>query len=180
MRLFLSIIASVLSAFTITAYAETAPAANAFTMNTTAFLDKGLLPVLYTCDGKDKSPELSWTGVPAKTTSLALIVDDMDAPTPPFYHWVLYNIPNTVTMLPEGVSKLPAGVMTGKNSWGTEEYKGPCPPKGTSHTYVFTLYALDTKLNLPAGAEAKKVIEAMQNHIIEKVTLTAVYSRWLT
>src|SRR3990167_2155450 len=148
------------------------------TLSTNAFLDQGILPVLYTCDGKDVSPQFECTGLPDKTQTIALIMSDSDAPSGVFYHWVLYNIPNTTANLPQGADK-PTGVAIGKNSFGKLQYSGPCPPKGSAHSYVFTLYALDTKLTIPAGADAKTVLHTIQNHLLGKTQLTAIYSRWL-
>jgi Raf kinase inhibitor-like YbhB/YbcL family protein len=170
------------STLTINSFADTppeTPAAPAFTLNTTAFLDQGALPVLYTCDGKNVSPELDWANLPTKTQSLALIVADPDAPNGVFYHWVVFNIPKTVTALTEGMDKLPAGSLAAKNSWEKLNYNGPCPPKGAAHTYTITLYALDSKLPLPPGTKANQVMEAIQKHTVGKVELTTVYSRWL-
>lgn len=178
MRKLLSILAGLLSVMSFTVHAETPPE-TPFTLTTTAFLDQGALPVLYTCDGKDISPQLDWVNAPAKTQSLALMLVDPDAPSGAFYHWVIYNIPKTVATFAEGQDKNPAGAIMGKNSWDKPQYNGPCPPKGSAHTYVFTLYALDTKLSIPAGADGKTVVNAMQKHILGKVELTTVYSRWI-
>lgn len=150
-----------------------------FTLTTNAFLDSGVLPVLYTCDGKNISPELSWENIPAKTQTFALILSDIGAPSGVFYHWVLYNIPANITKFNEGIKQLPSGTRLGKNSWNKTEYNGPCPPKGASHKYIFTLYALDTKLTLPAGVDAKTLLETIKNHILQQTQLVAIYSRWL-
>lgn len=147
-------------------------------MTTTAFLDQGVLPVLYTCDGKNISPEFAWTNPPANTQSFALVLSDPDAPSGIFYHWVIYNIPSSTNELTEGMEKLPAGTLTGKNSWDKTAYNGPCPPKGSVHNYIFTLYALGTKLALPAGADGKTVLAAIKGHVLKEVALTASYSRW--
>jgi Raf kinase inhibitor-like YbhB/YbcL family protein len=168
----------VLSLLSFSVFAEDAPK-NVFTLNTNAFLDQGALPVLYTCDGKDVSPALDWINVPAKTQGFAVTVTDPDAPGGTFYHWVVYNIPKATTKLDEGVSKLPAGSLIGKNGWEKPQYNGPCPPKGSAHTYTITLYALDGKLNLPEGTDAKTVVEALDKHNVGKASLTTVYSRWL-
>jgi Raf kinase inhibitor-like YbhB/YbcL family protein len=156
-----------------------AHAADEFAMNTNAFLDAGALPVLYTCDGKDASPQFTWSNVPAKTQSFALVVSDPDAPSGTFYHWVIYNLPTSTKELAEGIQKLPAGTLVGKNSFGKMQYNGPCPPKGTAHTYVFTLYALDGKLKVPAGAEGKEVLAEIKDHTVGTAKLTTVYSRWV-
>lgn len=177
MRRWLSILAGMFVAITLAAQAEEA---KTFTLNTNAFLDEGVLPVLYTCDGKDISPQLDWTNIPAKTEAFSLIMTDPDAPGGTFYHWIVYNIPKNTTELAQGSNKLPAGALTGKNGFGKMQYNGPCPPKRSSHTYLITLYALDSKLDLTAGVDGKKVEEAIQKHIVGKVKLTAVYSRWLT
>ncbi len=154
--------------------------ADDFAITTTAFLDAGILPVLYSCDGKDVSPEFAWTNPPAKTQSFVMILSDPDSPNGIYYHWIVYNIPASTTELTQGVTQLPAGALLGKNSKGNNGYNGPCPPKGSSHTYIFTLYALDTVLNLPAGADAKTVLNALKGHSLKQITMTAVYSRWLT
>lgn len=179
MRQILLILSFLCSAFCATSLfaADAAPADFAITTN--AFLDTGALPVLYTCDGKDVSPQLTWSNVPPKTKSFALLLEDQDGPSKPFYHWVLFNIPAKTTQLDEGVSKLPAGTLVGKNSMGKKQYSGPCPPKGAAHTYVFTLYALDTTLNLPAGSDGQTVISSLKDHVIKSLTLSTVYSRWL-
>lgn len=150
----------------------------AFTLTTDAFLDTGALPVLYTCDGSDVSPALAWNNVPANTKALALVMTDPDAPGGTFYHWILYNIPTTVKQLVQNSSQ-PAGVDIGKNSFDKLGYNGPCPPKGSTHTYVLTLYALDNKIDVPAHATGDTVDAVIAKHTVGKTTLTVVYSRWL-
>ncbi len=150
-----------------------------FTLTTTGFADSGAMPTLYTCDGKNISPQLTWTKPPEKTKAFALIMSDPDAQTATWYHWVLFNIPAKTNELGEGIEKLPGTTLSGKNSWNKLEYSGPCPPKNSVHNYIFTLYALDTLLPLPAGSDAKKVIAAAEKHTIKKIQLTGVYSRWL-
>lgn len=150
--------------------------ANGISLHTTSFSTETSMPVQYTCDGKDISPQIDWTHIPDKTVSLALIMSDPDAPGGTFYHWVLYNIPKTVTQFPEAMRQLPADTLAGKNSWGKMQYNGPCPPKGATHHYVFTLYALDKKLTLPT-ATAETILNAIQNHILDQGELTTVYKR---
>lgn len=152
--------------------------ASAFTLTTDAFLDAGALPVLYTCDGKNISPQLSWTNSPPKTQAFALIIDDPDAKLDKKYQWVVYDLPANVADLTEGITTLPAGGMMGKNSDGKTVYAGPCPPKGTVNTYTLTLYALNQKLGLPANSDADTVLKALQSHTIQKASITMVYSRW--
>ncbi len=181
MKLFRYIFACILLLTTTAALADEPAAAgqkDAMTLTTNAYLDKLAIPTLYTCDGKDVSPQLTWTNVPAKATSLAIIMKDVDAPKGTFYHWVLFNIPKSVTELPEG-APTPAGATAGKNNFDKPGYGGPCPPKGTAHTYIITLYALDNKLNLPNDADASSVESAMKNHVIGKAELSGVYSRWI-
>ncbi|MGR8952987.1 MAG: YbhB/YbcL family Raf kinase inhibitor-like protein, partial [Gammaproteobacteria bacterium] len=141
------------------------------------------IPKGFTCDGSNISPALSWSNVPQTAKSLALIVDDPDAPAPflplrTWVHWLLYNIPPTVSELPQDIAPqdLPKGVLQGKNDWEETGYKGPCPPIGR-HRYFFKLYALDTALpdlNLPDKAALEK---AMEGHLIEKAELIGTYKR---
>ncbi|MDR3478193.1 MAG: YbhB/YbcL family Raf kinase inhibitor-like protein [Gammaproteobacteria bacterium] len=155
-----------------------ASAENVMQLKSGAAADHGALPVAYTCDGKNISPALLWSGKPKNTQSFALIVSDPDAPSGTFYHWVLFNIPANVTELAEGISALPGDTVAGKNSWEKMAYNGPCPPKGASHRYVFTLYALDKKLDLMKGADALALIDAMTSHVLQEAEYTMVYSRW--
>lgn len=150
-----------------------------FTLSTSAFLDEGVLPVLYTCDGKDISPQVGWANPPQKTKSFAVVMSDPLASNGTFYHWVLFNVPTKIAEIPQGMEKPMSGAMFGKNDFGKEQYNGPCPPKGGAHTYIFTVYALDATLPLKHGATAKEVLAAMQKHIVGQNKLTAVYSRWI-
>jgi Raf kinase inhibitor-like YbhB/YbcL family protein len=153
----------------------------ALSLSSSSFAAGGSIPAKYTCDGKDCSPPLAWDGVPDGTQSLALIVDDPDAPDPAapkrvWVHWVLYNLPATTRQLAEAVTQLPAGTLEGKNDWGKTGYGGPCPPIGR-HRYFFKLYALKAKLpdlHKPTKAELEK---AMQGHILEKVEIIGTYER---
>lgn len=146
-----------------------------FLLHSSSFKDKEALQSLYTCDGKNISPELDWTGIPDKTETFALTISDPDAPSGTFYHWVLFNIPKKVLSLREGEMQLPEGIMTAKNSWGYKGYKGPCPPRGVIHHYIITLYALDSSLKLSDGADAASVIPEIQKHILSQATLTTTY-----
>lgn len=148
-----------------------------------AFGNDGAIPDLYTCTGKDISPPLNWGELPAGTKSLALIVDDPDAPDPAapkmtWVHWVLYNIPPSATGLPEGVSgrDLPAGTGQGLNDWKRTRYGGPCPPVGR-HRYFHKLYALDTVLS-DLGTPTKAALEkAMRGHVLGQAQLVGTYER---
>lgn len=153
------------------------------TIQSSSFQHNGKIPVRHTCDGKNVSPPLSWTGVPAGTKSLVLIVDDPDAPDPAaprmtWVHWVLYNIPVGTNGLPESVAarELPAGTLQGINDWNHPGYGGPCPPIG-SHRYFHKLFALDVVLP-DMKHPTKAVLEkAMQGHIIAHSSLIGLYRR---
>ena len=145
------------------------------TITSPSFSEGGTIPKLYTCDGSDLSPQLEWTGVPQETQSLALIVDDPDAPAGTWVHWVLYDLPPDLSGLPEAVSG--AGTQ-GKNSSSKLAYSGPCPPKGSPHRYYFKLYALDTLLKLKEGGASKADVEkAMAGHILAQGQLMGKYGR---
>jgi Raf kinase inhibitor-like YbhB/YbcL family protein len=147
------------------------------------FTDRGRIPRQYTCEGEDVSPPLSWSGAPGETKSFALIIDDPDAPDPAaprmtWVHWVLYNLPSTVTELPEGVLKeaLPAGTCEGQNDWKNLGYGGPCPPIG-SHRYFHKLYALGVVLPELGASTKGELEEAMQGHILAKAVLIGTYEK---
>jgi Raf kinase inhibitor-like YbhB/YbcL family protein len=141
------------------------------------------IPTKYTCEGQDVSPALAWSGIPGEAKSLALIVDDPDAPDPKapkmtWVHWVLYGLPVTAEGLPESVSDddLPAGTRQGRNDWKRTGYGGPCPPIGR-HRYFFKLYALDTVLP-DLGAPTKGALEkAMEGHVVGRAELIGTYQK---
>lgn len=138
-----------------------------------AFNNEEAIPIKYSCDGEDISPELDWFGTPEGTISLALIMDDPDAPGGSWVHWVLFNLPMDLSGLREGM----AGVgLDGTNSWNRTGYGGPCPPSGT-HRYFFKLYALDINLDLESGADKGSLLEAMEGHILGQAELMGIYSR---
>lgn len=151
-----------------------------FEIASTAFADGGMIPKKFTCDGPDVSPPLSWTQELAATQSLALIMDDPDAPVGTWVHWVLYNLPANTRELPEGVDKqeqLASGAIQGRNDFRRIGYGGPCPPPGTPHRYYFKLYALDTKLTLKTGATKAELERAMKSHILGETELMGRYGR---
>ena len=154
-------------------------AAGATLALSSATLRDGRVPRESTCDGEDQSPPLAWTSPPAGTKSLALTATDPDAPGGTFTHWVLFNLPPNTTSLPANVPKQAdaASAKQGRNDFGRVGYGGPCPPPGKPHRYVFTLYALDTELNLQPGATRAQVESAMHDHILAKGELTATYGR---
>lgn len=138
-----------------------------------AFNHEELIPSKYTCDGEDMSPPLAIDGIPTGTVSLALVVDDPDAPGKTWDHWVLFNVPATTTRFGEGADNIGT---VGTNSWGKPSYGGPCPPSG-EHRYLFRVFALDTVLELELGAFKEDVLRAMEGHILESTTLMGRYSR---
>jgi Raf kinase inhibitor-like YbhB/YbcL family protein len=143
-------------------------------ITSTAFSENTSIPSLYTCDAKGINPPLTFSDVPNDAKSLALIVDDPDAPMGTFVHWVVYNIPVTTTEVEEG-NGIP-GSETGKNGMGKEAFIGPCPPNG-QHRYFFKLYALDTTLSLDPGATKEDVEQAIQGHILSEAQLVGLYKR---
>jgi hypothetical protein len=144
-----------------------------------AFEEGGMIPRKYACDGADVSPPLAWTGIPEGAKTIALISDDPDAPVGTWVHWVLYDLPANIKELPEAVSpekELRTGAKQGRNDFRRIGYGGPCPPGGT-HRYYFKLYALDTVLNLPAGATKAELLKAMEGHILAQGQLMGKYKR---
>jgi len=145
----------------------------------TAFEEDGIIPRQFTCDGEDISPPLSWDGVPEQAQSLVLIADDPDAPTGTWVHWVIYDLPATMSNLSEHVPSQKVIRTIGRHGitdFGRVGYGGPCPPTGT-HRYFFKLYALDTRLNLEAGKTKSEVELAMQGHILAQGQLMGRYRR---
>lgn len=150
-------------------------------LSSTGFTSGGDMPRQYTCEGDDLAPPLSWSGVPDRTRSLALIVDDPDAPDPAapkmtWVHWVLFDIPPSATEIPEGGRPLPDGTREGSNDWHRTGYGGPCPPVGR-HRYFFKLYALDSllpDLRKPTKAELER---AMQGHVLAQTQLVGTYQK---
>lgn len=152
-------------------------------IRSTAFAHGAAMPKRYTCDGEDISPPLEWSGVPTGAKSLALIVDDPDAPDPKapkrvWVHWVLYNVPPTAAGVKERVSGggLPGETREGLNDWKRAGYGGPCPPIGR-HRYFFKLYALDTLLPELGAATKSEVETAMRGHVLEQAELLGTYER---
>ena len=151
------------------------------TLTSAAFIHQGAIPSKYTCEGADLSPPLTWSNLPPGTKSLALIVDDPDAPDPAaprmtWVHWVLYNLPPTVNGLIEGSTALPPGTRQGVNGWQKAAYGGPCPPIGR-HRYFHKLFALDTVLP-DLGRPTKVMLEkAMRGHILGQAELVGTYQK---
>lgn len=147
-------------------------------VETPSFQDGGDIPVRFTCKGQNRSPALHWQGAPANTKSLALTVTDPDAPFHTFIHWVLYDLPAGTNRLPEGVPvepQLPDGSRQGMNGFDLVGYEGPCPGGSSPHRYVFTIYALDSKLGLKPKASEKELRKAMAGHILAEGKLVGRY-----
>ena len=142
-------------------------------IESSAFKNRDKIPKKYTCEGDNVSPPLSFRDIPDGSKSLALIVDDPDAPHGTFDHWIIWDLPGNTVDLKEGTS----ASHNGKNSYGVLEYKGPCPPPGKPHRYFFKLYALDTLLNLKDGIEKKELENAMKGHILAEAELVGLFQR---
>jgi len=151
-------------------------------ITSSSFSHQGTIPAKYTCEGSDTSPPLAWSGVPPSAKSLALIVDDPDAPDPKaprmtWVHWVLYDVPPQSSSLAEGASRsLPSGTREGLNDWKKTGYGGPCPPIGR-HRYFFKLYALDTVLPDLGKPTKADLLKAMEGHVVGTTELVGTYQK---
>ncbi len=158
------------------------PEESQFELTSGAFQANHPIPIRYSCHGENLSPHLSWIQPPGGTQSFVLVMDDPDAVEVAGFvwdHWLLFNIPADVNALAEGVSKdseLTDGSRHGKTSFKRLGYGGPCPPSGQTHGYVFTLYALDTTLELDSGASKEEIFEAMNGHILAQAQLIGMYT----
>ena len=155
------------------------PRTDGLVLTSEAFADSGMIPIAFTCDSIDISPPLRWSGVPDSAVSLALIMDDPDAPRQTWVHWVIYNIPPDTGGFDAHVpadSVLSNGAKQGMSDFRQLGYGGPCPPSGT-HRYVFKLYALDTMLGLGAWATKQELLDAMEGHVIASGQLVGLYAR---
>lgn len=150
-----------------------------------AFNQGEKIPTEYTCDGKDISPQLTWTRIPDNTVSLVLFMYDPDAPRRPFIHWVIFNISPSIRGLPKMVPNTPTltpwpfgdGAYQGLNDFGKVGYGGPCPPPDKPHRYFFKIYALSTKLNIPPGTSNAYVRQYMEGDILASGELMGIYGR---
>ena len=140
-----------------------------------AFSGGDSIPKLHTCDGADVSPTLSWNGVPTGAQSLALIMDDPDAPGGTWVHWVVYGLPSDLGSLAHDA--YPTSAVGGSNDFGDTGYGDPCPPSGPAHRYFFKLYVLDSIIDLEQGATKSQLLEAMNGHILAQGTLMGTYQR---
>ncbi len=152
--------------------------ARSLSLQSSAFEDGERIPEKYTCDGKGVSPPLTWKGVPKDARDLALVMEDPDAPAGTWIHWVLFNIPETMTQLSENLpaeATLESDARHGRNSWDRIGYGGPCPPRGQEHRYFFRLYALDTPVPLPSHSRLSRLKAHMKGHILQKAVLMGTY-----
>lgn len=145
------------------------------TLESSAFTQNSLIPVEYTCYGANQSPPLTWHNIPAKTQSLVLIFQDRNPFGDIKTHWILFNIPPATTRLEAG-GQLPEGTKVGENSWGSSDYRGPCPTIG-AYTYVFKLYALDNILTLSAGASNDSILQEITSHVIGSAELIGLFQK---
>jgi Raf kinase inhibitor-like YbhB/YbcL family protein len=176
--LLLASIASGLFLLDIVAWAGSS---SSLTITSDAFEDGKPIPREYTCDGADRSPPLHWRGVPEGVATLALVVDDPDAPSGNWNHWLIYNMPSGTLALGEAVPATRAlgdGSRQGTNGFGKIGYGGPCPPRGSTHRYQFKLYALSKRIELEPGARRDAVLQAIRDgKIVAEAQLTGTYAR---
>lgn len=147
-------------------------------LSSSALKDNQTVPKDYTIEGRDISPPLLWSAPPAKAQSLAIVVDDPDAPGAVWYHWILFNLKPTTHGLGAAVPKVPTlsdGALQGTNDFGKVGYNGPAPPRGALHRYRFKLLALDKKLSLPAGVKKDEFLRAINGHIVDQAQLTGTF-----
>lgn len=143
-------------------------------LNSVSFTRNGNIPAKYTCDGENINPELSITGIPENTKSLALIMDDPDASSGIFTHWIMWNIKPSETEIKE--NSVPEGAVQGLNSTRSNSYTGPCPPSGI-HRYFFKVYALDTELSLDKNSNVDQLSSEIERHVVAQAELMGKYGR---
>jgi Raf kinase inhibitor-like YbhB/YbcL family protein len=151
----------------------TSTAAQLLTVTSSAFDDGAAIPRAFSCKGADRSPPLAWSGVPDDARSVALVVDDPDAPNGTFIHWVVYNIDPQQSSIEAGA--VPEGAQQATNSAGRSSYSGPCPPSGTHH-YRFTVYVLRSPLTVPGGGDADRILAAIASKATARGTLTGTFA----
>lgn len=144
------------------------------TIASTAFQNNQNIPSKYTCDGEDVNPPLAFSKIPISARSLVLIVDDPDAPSKAFTHWLIYDIPPSTLQILE--NQVPPESVLGVTDFGKEQYGGPCPPSGT-HRYFFKLFASDIMLSLSKGVSKEEVEKAMEGHILESAEIIGLYKK---
>ncbi|MGB8252962.1 MAG: YbhB/YbcL family Raf kinase inhibitor-like protein [Anaerolineaceae bacterium] len=141
--------------------------------------DGGVMPSEFTCNGKDISPEIDWSGAPVNSKSYALVMVDPDAPGGTFTHWLVYDMPKSMILLPKrmtDLAKIIGGTKQGTNDFGKIGYSGPCPPAGETHSYIITIYALDANLDLDPAVNIIRLLDVMEPRILEQASMTVIYS----
>ena len=146
------------------------------TVTSSAFTSNGQIPVDYSCDGADRSPALTWSSPPEGTKSIAIILDDPDAPGGTFTHWIAFNLPPDARTLAEGVDPTTVGARLGENDFQSVGYRGPCPPKRELHRYFFHVYALDAQLDARDGVNREGIGAAMNRHLLGEGALVGTFS----
>jgi Raf kinase inhibitor-like YbhB/YbcL family protein len=170
----------VVAALALWSISTSAGGAMTFALTSSAFEQGKEIPRQHTCEGKDISPPLRWTGAPGAAKSFALIADDPDAPVGTWVHWVLYDLPGSASELPESIpttETLPSGARQGLNDFRKVGYGGPCPPPGKPHRYFFKLYALDAPTGLQPRANKGDVLKAVEGHVLGQAELMGTYRR---
>jgi len=145
------------------------------TVTSAAFPANGPIPIDFTCDGADHSPPITWSAAPPGTQSIAVLVDDPDAPGGTFVHWVAFNLPSTTVSLPEGTDAAGAGGVSGTNGFGRTGYAGPCPPRREAHRYNFRVRALNAMIDAKQGASRDAVDAAMNGHVLAEGVLVGIF-----
>ena len=166
-------IAAALSALALPLAAEKTP----MKLTSPAFENHGTIPKRHTCDGQDSSPPLAWSDLPKSAKSLALIMDDPDAPLGTWVHWVLYDFSPEPPSFAVGKSRGASGASWGVDSFSRSAWGGPCPPPGKPHRYFFRLYALNAATGLPPGARKAQLLDAMKGKILATAELVGFYGR---
>jgi Raf kinase inhibitor-like YbhB/YbcL family protein len=151
--------------------------AASLTVTSKSFAAKGPIPVDSSCDGSDRSPQLTWSSPPEGTKSFVVVVDDPDAPSGAFTHWIVFNLPPETMSLAEGIDPTTLGARIGLNDFKNIRYNGPCPPRRELHRYVFRVFALDAPVNTPDGATKESLYVAMNGHVLGEGYAVGTFSR---
>lgn len=154
-----------------------AHASDPFTLTSTSFSDHNKLPPIYTCDGRNISPNLGWKNAPLNTVSFAIVLSNPSSPGGVFYNWIVYNIPAQTTQLLDGEENLPPDAIIAENSYGDiKKYAGPCPSDANPSEYVFEIYALDKQFDIAEDLDPEEVIAKFETHTLSKAQLTVTYA----
>ena len=151
--------------------------AASLTVTSRSFANRSTIPVDYSCDGADKSPQLTWSAPPEGTKSFAIVVEDPDMSSGAFVHWVVFNLPLETTSIAEGIDPASLGARVGINDFKNVRYAGPCPPPHELHRYVFHVFAVDGMLGLNEGADRAAVYAALNRHVLAEGFAVASFSR---